>query len=182
MSRWPQRHSSDSCHTSCCYSTASIMRPRCSENSQYEKRSGGTRASQLRQTHSRDVFPRPTKIKHKACLLSSSLGRENLDRLYSTTIHMLTLNTSVTAHVQRASSTPSTILAGLVGIVFVLPSVRNMKMHKLASLLPTWRRGLDRLYSKSLSTDSLQDLQRPHLHGVTRRFYCTRVQPGPSHE
>jgi hypothetical protein len=50
--------------------------------------------------------------------------------------------------------------------VFVLPSVRNMKRHKLASLLPTWRRGLDRLYSKSLSTGALQDLQRPHLHGV----------------
>jgi hypothetical protein len=42
----------------------------------------------------------------------------------------------------------------------------NMKRHKLASLLPTWRRGLDRLYRKSLSTGSLQGLQRPHLHGV----------------
>jgi hypothetical protein len=44
--------------------------------------------------------------------------------------------------------------------------VGKMKRHKLASLLPTWRRGLDRLYSKSLSTGSLQGLQRLHLHGV----------------
>jgi hypothetical protein len=50
--------------------------------------------------------------------------------------------------------------------LFVLPSVRNTKRHKLASLLPTWRRGLDRLYSKSLSAGSHQDLQRPYLHGV----------------
>jgi hypothetical protein len=40
------------------------------------------------------MFPRPAKSRHKACFLSSSLGRENLDRLYSTTIHGLTLKTS----------------------------------------------------------------------------------------
>jgi hypothetical protein len=45
-------------------------------------------------------------------------------------------------------------------------AIDNMKRHKLASLLPTWRGGLDRLYSKSLSTGSLQGLQRPHMHGV----------------
>jgi hypothetical protein len=44
--------------------------------------------------------------------------------------------------------------------------VGNIKRHKLAFLLPTWRIGLDRLYSKSLSTGSHQGLQRPHLHGV----------------
>jgi hypothetical protein len=38
--------------------------------------------------------------------------------------------------------------------------------HKVASLLPTQSRGLDRLYSLSLFTGSLQDLQRPYLHGV----------------
>jgi hypothetical protein len=55
MSRWPRRHSSDSCHTSCQYSTASILGSRCSENSLYEKRCGGARASQLRQIHTGDV-------------------------------------------------------------------------------------------------------------------------------
>jgi hypothetical protein len=38
--------------------------------------------------------------------------------------------------------------------------------HKVASLLPTRSRGLDHLYSLSLFTGSLQDLQRPYLHGV----------------
>jgi hypothetical protein len=50
-----RRHSSDCCSTSCRYSTARIMRRRCSEKSLYEKRSGGARASHLRQTHGGDV-------------------------------------------------------------------------------------------------------------------------------
>jgi hypothetical protein len=38
--------------------------------------------------------------------------------------------------------------------------------HKVASLLPTRSRCLNRLYSHSLCTGSLQDFQRPYLHGV----------------
>jgi hypothetical protein len=42
----------------------------------------------------------------------------------------------------------------------------NQSRHKVAYILPTWSRCLDRFYSLSLFTGSLQDLQEPCLHGV----------------
>jgi hypothetical protein len=66
-------------------------------------------------------------------------------------------------------SSPRAFRAPERPLAYAVATVRGegtQSRRKDATLLPTWIKGLDRLYSLSIFTGSLQILQRPYLYGV----------------